>query len=167
MFIKKEPIMSYISIFIISIILIISSNSFSSISLTDEERDLRKTRTSMAKTFNDFFAGRLDSDAVEGLDGKTFLSFIIENMYDPITHSVKNAEYIAILKALKEKRIITPQTERITVKYSEDYSVIFDKFVGYNFIDELKGPKKLHNYFAQYYQSKKDNDEEMSDKSDH
>jgi hypothetical protein len=150
-----------------AITLIMSNSLFSSTFSSGEEGELHHTGTSMIKTFNDFFSGKLSPDATADLDKEAFLSFIIENMYDPINHSVKNEEYPAILRALQKQKIIIPQTVKITVKYSEDYSVSFDKFVGYNLVNELKGPKKLHEYFVQYYQTKKDANDEMSERSNH
>lgn len=158
--------MSHKALLIIAITLIMSSNLFSSSPLSDENERTSKTSASMQTIFSNFFSGKLNADTIEKLDGKTFLSFMIENMYNKITDSIKNEECSAILKALKEQNIINPQTERITKKYAEDYSVTFDKFIGYDFIDQLKGPKKLGDYFKQYYKKYKipeDTDEELSD----
>ncbi len=120
--------------------------------------------TSMQATFNEFFSGKLEEDAVKKLDGEILLRRIIQNMYGP-TNDVKNAEYPAILNALKDQNIINLQTERMNIEYSEDYSVTFDKIIGYDFVDLLTGPKKLSDYFKKYYKhykTEQDIDEDLS-----
>ena len=99
---------------------------------------------------NDFFQGRLSDEEITRLNSTKLLGLIIAHI-EPEDHSTQRAEYASIAKALQRKGVISLKTERTTVKYSEDYSITYDKIIGYELRDVRNSSKALHDYFVKYY----------------